>query len=787
MTDQIKKPEDIFHPSVISTREFIRKPGQGCYIPAYQRPYAWDKKNILRLFEDVLDGIRRLFHRENSLNFFGTIIAIDDREHRTIRHTYHSRLPSRVMVIIDGQQRICSAVMSNIALHDYISRCALDFERKTELHFLWINNECTKLLKDLEMTYLLKEKDENSIYSNYPRIIRDYSDVWSTEKREAKYESPIAKLIWKYICFRESIQLSEPKFNPAKNGNLIDDDKIVFGTFKVIQREVKNICELNSETHPFPDLVDTINTTEADFSKRIWDKEPTEEVKDYIINNHNDINYNSFCNLFRAIIFARYLNDCIAIALVTASNEDDAFDMFEALNTTGQLLTAFETFKPKVIELENISEYEGSDSHNYITRIEKYLNRSKTAVQKQRATSEMLISFALMETGSRLSKDLNDQRRYLRTEFDRLSISNGATEKRNFVKSIAHVASFFQYGWNATSGSSPSFDPLIVNDDEAIVAFQVLRELNHSITIAPLSRFYQHALDVEGIDRDNRTKEFIQAIKATVAFSVLWRSARGGTANIDSHYRDIMRIGVSSNNQNIPPLARHPQGQLGTLSLVDYKEALRFVLKTNGNIHTKAEWVDFVSQVAIYKQPKLARFLLFCASNDSMPDDSKPGLIKKARLGYNSMLKMSLWNDNTYFTIEHIAPRSQSDGWESDIYSDIYQDPRIIDMLGNLILLPQEENSVIGNRSWEHKRLMYKLLSSDTPEEFDQIKTELSQKSLPLTNTANKILNNSKYLGICKSVAVLSEDQKWTLEIIQERTKCFAGLAWDRLQPWLFA
>ena len=39
-----------------------------------------------------------------------------------------------------------------------------------------------------------------------------------------------------------------------------------------------------------------------------------------------------------------------------------AFDMFESLNTTGEPLTVFETFRPKVIQAEGLDKYENSDS-----------------------------------------------------------------------------------------------------------------------------------------------------------------------------------------------------------------------------------------------------------------------------------------------------------------------------------------------------------------------------------------------------------------------------------------
>ena len=84
------------------------------------------------------------------------------------------------------------------------------------------------------------------------------------------------------------------------------------------------------------------------------------------------------------MIFARYLNQNVAITVITAKNEDGAFDMFEALNTTGQPLTAFETFKPKVIEREELEKYKESKSYPQMEKIEKYLGKFEKPSDKSK-------------------------------------------------------------------------------------------------------------------------------------------------------------------------------------------------------------------------------------------------------------------------------------------------------------------------------------------------------------------------------------------------------------------
>ena len=767
--------ERIFSAEPKSAWRFMVEQGQGCYIPAYQRPYSWDKENISRLFEDVLYGIRQIISRPDIISFIGTIIAIHDTRYETVSPIYRAEVAPRVMTIIDGQQRICTIVMSNIALHDYIRRTVRPFEGKTEIHLSWIHEECNRICVELRDTYLIDRTSGDNNYRYYPRVIRAYSDVWSKRQGQAKYESSVANLIWEYINFAELGTTSQFKFNPIDSaGTLIDDHKAVYDAFDFIQKEIKRICQSHPD-YDFPNLESAIQTRNS--FEGIWDFQLSEDAQEYIAEGSNDQHYERFCQLLRAMIFARYLNHSIAITIVTATNEDDAFDMFEALNTTGEPLTAFETFKPKVIESETLSQYEHSPSYRWMREIEEYLNSSSKA-NKQRITSDMLVPFALFETGRKLQKKLNDQRRYLRDEFDKLS---GIEQKRIFVQSLANVASFFQNGWDVKQGTNPNFAPLKVNDEEALVGFEVLRKIKHSITIAPLARFYQHALDAEEEERHQRTEDFVAAIKATVTFSVLWRGAKGGTQNIDSYYRDIMRVGIHSGGISVPPLARNPNGGSGVVSIANYKKALQSVLRDKGKIQTKEDWVNQASKIPIYRHSThLARFLVFCASDDTILDETEKGLLKRGRSGINSLLKLSQWENEAYFTVEHIAPKSYGMGWEEDIYND----PNIVDTLGNLILLPKEENNLLGNRSWEHKKLMYSLLAAETEAGFDDLRAKLGSVGLNLSKKANEILENAKYLGLCKSVARYDKD--WSLEIIEKRSRCFAELAWDRLATWLF-
>lgn len=763
-----------------STWQFLIENGQGCYIPAYQRPYSWDRDNIERLYEDVVHGIRQLDVRPDTINFIGTIIAVHDTRYQTIDPMIRTEVPSRVMTIIDGQQRLSTVLMSNIALHDYI-RIRFDaIAKRSEDQFVWLADELRQLKEDLRKTYLIDHAAGEGHYKYYPRIIRAMDDQWSKKQAQAKYNGPIARLTWEYIDHTESGKPEEYVFNPLDDKKkLIQAYAATSDAFKGVKSEIREICSGVSKNYEFPQLI-SISQSEK-FCEAIWGHPLPEEVRKFLAEGAGQRHHRDFCNLLRAVVFARYLNNRVAVTVVTTANQDDAFDMFEALNTTGEPLTAFETFKPQVINSEELSKYENSPSRKPMGIVEQYLERFKKADDKQRATSELLVPFALAATGTKLSKKLNIQRRYLRDEYSKLAPD--IDKARVFVRDLAGVAGFMQFGWDVENDHEPHFKPLQISDQEALVGFEVLRELKHSITIAALARFYQHAVESHTEEEMKvRTSEFVSAIKATAAFSAFWRGAKRGTEDIDGHYRDIMRGNVKDGATDIPALARQVDSNLGALSLENYKKALKIILQ-KGGITGKEEWVNLAAQLPAYKNSHaLARFLIFCAADDATPDEvNKKGLIERGRPDVNPMLKMTIWSNEDYFTVEHIAPQAVNSDWDAEIYK--HQDT--VHQLGNLTLLPGSENSVISDRIWEHKREIYSLLASATQGQFDEISAKLAEKNVVLSATATTILGNASHLSLCKSLAACGEP--WTKEIIDQRSRCIAGLAWDRLHPWLFS
>jgi uncharacterized protein with ParB-like and HNH nuclease domain len=73
-------------------------------IPAYQRDYVWQKKQIVQLWEDLIEHFKRYNHNEELINlegyFIGAIVVI-------------AKDATEPLEIVDGQQRLTA--LSTIA------------------------------------------------------------------------------------------------------------------------------------------------------------------------------------------------------------------------------------------------------------------------------------------------------------------------------------------------------------------------------------------------------------------------------------------------------------------------------------------------------------------------------------------------------------------------------------------------------------------------------------------------------------------------------------------------
>ncbi|WP_419864080.1 DUF262 domain-containing protein [Candidatus Poriferisodalis sp.] len=748
----IKKLSDVFEAYPKSTADFMRERGQCFYIPAYQRPFSWGRENIERLVDDIVHGLDQLLQRNDATAFIGTLITIHDTDYTTIDPLVRAQVPSKVMTVIDGQQRLTTLLLLNMVLHDELTNRHLRFDKPNDDASKWLFQQCLQTLSELRDTLEEDMSHGDGDYRWYPRMTRAYLDKWSRLDNEAQYESDIADLLHQYG--RHCRSDSSGTFRPT-------GERPLGRSYELVRRTIRRAIALG--THSDIDFPEVALFGDAGYlALTLFNDELPPAVVDAL----NDSANGRYAELFRLLGFARFALHRVAVTVVTTRSEDYAFDMFESLNTTGEPLTAFETFRPRVIREEGHSEYQGSPAHGHLSKVETYLEQFENAQNRLSATSNLLIPFALAESGYKLSKRLSDQRRYLRSTYD-----NSGTEERDvFLQNMSHTAQLLEGAWDKStwSPSGPSLIGLEPLDTEEKLCFDVLQSTNHRIAIGVLTRFYS-------AQRHDQDVNIGTVLRAVTAFLAIWRGAKGGTSGIDAAHRDLLAKGRPETG--IPALARliADEDALDVETLCSY---FRLALRDEG-LDSRDAWVAAASNVAIYHHNKdLARLLLLAATHDTTVDPTQPGLIKRARPGVLPLLNYEKWMDSGSVTVEHVAPQNPGDG--STWSTSIYRDTGMKDCLGNLLLLPTRANSLISNRPWQEKRMMYRILAARNREEIETARQEMKDAGLDI---AMEVLVDNDYLPIVAGVAAYNEE--WNADIISQRSALLCGLAWDRLSPWL--
>ena len=349
--------------------------------------------------------------------------------------------------------------------------------------------------------------------------------------------------------------------------------------------------------------------------------------------------------------------------------------------------------------------YRRSQSEQAFKLVDEHLDeRYSNPDERQKVTKELIVSYALYADGTKLPKDLSSQRKYLRSCFEKIEQKERLDAARRFVSGLGNLALYRRYYWERSGiNELVRFCP-----SQQVAQLQLcvwfLRDMNTSLAIPPLARYWSK------FEQDRNFDEFLIAVRALTAFIVLRRAATGTTAGIDSDLRAVMSRPAP--RAKFPLCAGLEQEHM-LLTLAEFKTVLRSYLATNNiGVVDEASWVKRVSVNPLAQQSKpLTRFLLLAAADQSQPDQEKPGLWTKEDVistDEREYLTFTNWTAEKYSTVEHIAPKSKpKEGWDDSIY----QQPYTKETLGNLVLLPQEENSSASNAGWYKKKLFYQALA----------------------------------------------------------------------------
>ena len=707
--------------------------GTGFFIPEYQRPYTWKKDDINRLFETIERALK-IDTKEEYFAFLGTILVVD--RPIELEKTYNikrSESPDTVYVLIDGQQRITSLILiiaeiykKLLLLKEQISNIQIDDTLIGVLNEALENSKSCLFIKN-------KRHPDKKIF--LPKIINGQkNDKWKKDDY-GMYNSPIAKYL----------------VNLAENPESVIDDTKIHALTKNIQEKIQSFPNSNI------DLLDIIKN-HVELQNKFLGTELSNELI-ILLDNANSDTKNLLLELLLTLVLQRFVIEKIMFAQIRVDKESFAFDIFDSLNSTGDLLTAVETFKPLVIRTLSQKVFENSKEKQYLEKFDEFIMNQEKA-DRHTITKKFIVSLALYENGHELQENLNRQREYLHTRY-----KDPKVQSNIFCKHIADLTSFYFDIWNNDPHKLPN-----TFSSEMLVCISLLIKTKHTIVIPILARYYTDLI-LEVNVCDTNYKLYSKIVQTITCFSLFWRLIhQGSTASIDSLYREILANNISTTKKML------------TLTELQNKFQSYLNRKATSDSFNKKDFSRLVSRTSYSSIQNNAwlKFFLLVSMHDSTIDLEEAGLEKPGVPNCNPTIRLDRWDAMDPLTIEHIAPQRPKDpeSWDAKLLLSDY-----LHSIGNLTLLPKQKNALVGNNNWPLKKEVFRILALPDPEkrllEISKIEKDAHVEVTPNTK---KVLLKSDFWINAES---LSRVEDWNSKIVEKRRERLTNLVWDNLAPWL--
>ena len=741
-------------------------------LPDYQRPYDWDKRNVERLLQDCLNGLKGTASDSpgHPYTFLGTIILTSDE-------SKEATFDGESLLILDGQQRLTTLLLLSCALFVAIRNHRHDINALSDIKVRkWLDDEIGEQLNRL-YGCTTGQRQSLSPTTPFPRMVR-VNDNRGHREGHSEYRSLVAVFLSQFGKYCTS-QVSD--FLPAVD----ESDSHLLEMYEHLADRIEEFVYLGQSAPEDDDFSPPVLTRNEfalhgcrNLFVKLIDMGQQSDVTDTAAKVASSPETEG---LVRLLLFASYLMRSVVLTVVEAPNEDIGFDVFDALNTTGEPLTALETLKPHIARFERTygDDCSRADSEYWWSVLEEnVMEPHDSPTQRQLETKELVTGFALLYAGEKIGSDLNVQRNALRNYFIRRVERRDHETAREIVRSLGRMALYRRQFWDKEGIEKLVGQQLDSGDYDSLkLCLSLIADTNTSTTVPILARYW-----IEFGEMDSE-RHFLSAVEAVTAFLILRRSMTGGTVGIDSDFRKIMSPDVGSGGN---PLCLGLGMTNRILDIDELKSGLCALLAVRRfRVTDKETWLNRAREVPFGDEaPRaLSRFLLFAAAHNARADSGHPGLLTSEGVIESDELRFlsyPMWLGQRYATVEHVAPDAEaSSGWDTSIYERLSTRHTI----GNLVLLPEPENQSIGNAPWDKKKLFYRALVAKTEEEREDAISRALQQGLRFGNRTLSLIRSQSRLYMLDPLAEVNE---WTAELIEARTENVLSLAWDNIAPWLF-
>lgn len=750
---------ELFHSEGLSLYETLSTNDViGFLVPLYQRRYAWDIDHVDRMLQDVVEGMRSLKYDDDALSFIGAVIFVDS-EVEAFR--------SKAMSIVDGQQRLTTAILTCSVLHQVLQDYVFALSGNSGEFIRKLIDSCEERQNELFACFAKSKvpiPKKSSDY--YPILIREHADQWGKVASDCEYKSPVSSYLSQYINFVYSNANSSFSWQKPRDGVDINyfsqNEQFIRDWFEtkiwgedLFSDVLNNI--LNSRIGPH--LLGYSNDSSAEFISGYKRVKNIARVKEALV----------------LLCYSEFFLRRLAITNVRVADERYGFDIFESLNTTGSPLTAIETFKPVVARYLDSSRkecggYERSDAKIIFDEIDEYMDSKRLASAKTKESQKQVITFSYLAFGEKLSTKLDIQRTSLKKRYESLPTSPPGSRDK-FVQVLGAVSEFRKNFWDSDLLAQQLVAFPIEVKEEALFHLDFIRGSKTEMAIPILLRYWL-ALDTQ-ID----SKDFLGVCRATASFIAMWRAYTGNTGAIDSAFRSLL-VGKQINGRQYKGVRLGMSLDAPLLSIRELKQFYVALLKGKKIVDSKS-WVLGASEQPLYSSSQdLCRYLLLLAHHQASFQNGK--LVKNAerpqeKLNYK---KLSAYRHRHFKTLEHVAPQNAAANWDNMFEKN----PVLVHTLGNLALLPTAENNAVGNKSWKAKKLMFRAFAESDRTKLESIIVEADKMGMKLKDSVTKLLDSGDSLAM---LGPLLNIEKWDHQTVKVRTKNLLNCVWEELDDAL--
>lgn len=776
----MQKSLDIFKAEPQSVFDVIcKRKTTGFYMPAYQRPYSWEESHIRDLFSDCENVFRNLLDSHDAIIFLGSILSVDDSIALTIYPLVKRDKPEEIKLIIDGQQRLSTLMLIILCINERLRillpslKKAINSEQDEEIKD--VLDELRQVVSQLEIdtsNTVVETTAEHEVYKYLPKIIRSQVDCWGRSEKNALYDSPIAELL--YVYQRHIMeQRDNSVFKPLDLSLMSTSAKRVVNNVKEIRKQLD--CVQKGFQFQFPDS----ETEEKINISDLVDVETLDVCLDFPVDKNLALVAESYPKVAEVIyiaVFAKFLLHRVCLTYVEVNNESYAFDMFEALNTTGEPLTAIETFVPKAIEFIGKKRKEGApeeeleaamDVLNSITERFENIIDSK---EKNLKTKALILAFVRAFEGKVKVTSLRDQRDAMLKSYENCDYDL----KGVYLSQLATSANFLFDHWQVVV---PNVGKLVDSSvlDISNLCIRYLVDMKHDIVQSLLIQFV--LIDEKFEATGTEYSDFAKVLKSVTAFSVLWRAMSGGADGIDAVYKKLHERGVNADQKGFT---------LGHGSLTSdrfnpdiinqfFREELvnKIITKGSPKDTVDEKWLDICSKQQILTKPKSIKMLLLAGLHGVELEGVDHQISNKLSTDF---LTTTMWElISRKNAIKKVFNGGSTEGWGDEEIAN----PEIYNKIGNVLIDVRDGVSSSNSPSWYNlKQYLLQALANDSINDIEDILSSECHISEHAKSHASVLMLEKKFGDITFA-------DKWGKQQIDERSSLLLSNAWRNLTKWL--